>query len=119
MKKIFFIAAALLFSTDLSHAQFAGGFEGPSAAKNNAVSVQNALKQRDDSKVMLRGNIINSLGDEKYTFKDSTGEVVVEIDDDEWNGLNVTPESTVEIFGEVDKEWNKPTKIDVDSLRVK
>ena len=118
MKKILFITTALLFSASAANAQFAGGFEGPSAVKN-ATTVENALQQRDDTKVILKGNIVNSLGDEKYTFKDSTGEVVVEIDDDEWNGLKVTPENTVEIFGEVDKEWNKPTKIDVDNLKVK
>lgn len=119
MKKILLATTALLFSTSLAQAQFAGGFEGPSAVKNNTVTIQDALKQRDDSKVMLKGNIVNSLGDEKYTFKDTTGEVVIEIDDEDWNGMKVTPENTVEIFGEVDKEWNRPTKIDVDSLRVK
>ena len=58
-------------------------------------------------------------GDEKYTFKDETGEVVVEIDDEDWRGVKVTPENTITINGEVDKEMFEPTKIDVDSVIVK
>ena len=109
---------AMAFAIE-AQAQVNGGFEGPSASLNENVStVQEALKLNDDAKVTLKGKIINSLGDEKYTFQDETGEVVIEIDDEDWNGIKVTSENTVEISGEVDKDVNEPVKIDVDTFRV-
>lgn len=119
MKKILFTLLATMVSAGMAHAQVNGGFEGPDAAANTSITVQEALTLNEDAKVTLTGQIINSLGDEKYTFKDATGEIIVEIDDEDWNGVKVTPENTIEITGEVDKEINEPTKIDVDSFRVK
>jgi uncharacterized protein (TIGR00156 family) len=93
-----------------------GGFAGPGPG-NSALTVKDALKQRDDSWVVLQGRIVASLGDEKYTFQDATGSVVVEIDDDEWRGITVTPETTLEISGELDKEMFETPKIDVKSCK--
>lgn len=119
MKKILLTLFAMYASMNIANAQATGGFEGPSASQLAATTVQEALDLNDEAKVVLQGNIVNSLGDEKYTFKDSTGEIVVEIDDEDWHGVKVTPEKTVEIIGEVDKDANEPTKIDVDTVTVK
>ena len=116
MKKIL---AALLVSLTLTNVSYAqvGGFKGPSV--NAApITVKQALDSWDDTKVVLRGHIVNSLGHEKYTFTDGTAEVIIEIDDEDWAGRNVTAEDTIEIFGEVDKDMFRATEIDVDSFRV-
>ena len=118
MKKIFLTLLAVIASVSVAKSQAMGGFEGPSA-NQNATTVAEALKLGDEANVTLTGHIVNSLGDEKYTFKDATGEVIVEIDDEDWRGVKVTPENTVTINGEVDKEMFEPTKIDVDSVSVK
>lgn len=94
-----------------------GGFAGPGPG-NSALTVKDALKQRDDSWVVLQGRIVASLGDEKYTFQDASGSVMVEIDDDEWRGITVTPETNLEISGELDKEMFETPKIDVKSFKV-
>lgn len=115
MKKIFFgtICASLAFFA--AHAGFT-----PSTTDNKEITtVQNALEMRDDTPVILQGNILNSLGNEKYTFADKTGKIIVEIDNDDWNGVDVTPDTFIEIYGEVDKGFFKKTKIDVDSVRIK
>ena len=119
MKKIFLTMVAVCALASAAQAQFGGGFEGPSGVDKTPMTVKQALDLRDDAKVTLRGHIVNSLGDEKYTFSDGTAEVIIEIDDEDWAGRKVTPENTVEIFGEVDKEMFKPTEIDVDSFSVK
>ena len=62
---------------------------------------------------------LKELGDEKYLFKDASGTVTVEIDNEDWRGLNVTPQDTVILNGEIDKEMFKDTKIDVDSIALK
>lgn len=93
-----------------------GGFQGPGI---ESTTVAEALKMDDDTIVIVVGKIERSLGNEKYLFKDNTGTIVVSIDDDDWNGVTVTPENTVELHGEVDKEIMKAPEIDVDRVILK
>ena len=102
-----------------ANAQVTGGFEGPSATVNTASTVEEALSLNDDAHVILTGKIVNSLGNEKYTFRDATGDIIIEIDDEDWNGVKVTPEDTIEINGEIDRDLNEPVKIDVKTFSVK
>lgn len=90
-----------------------GGFSGPSVS---AVTVKEASKMSDDTPVVLKGKIEKHLGGDRYLFKDLTGTITVDIDDDEWRGLTVTPDDVIEISGEVDKDWTS-TEIDVKSIR--
>ena len=108
---------ALLVSCCFANASYAQ-FEGSAATNNSAITVKQALDLGDNAKVALKGRIVSSLGDEKYTFTDGTAEVIIEIDDEDWGGRKVTPENTVEIYGELDKEMFEPTKIDVDSFNI-
>lgn len=119
MKKIFLVLFAMFVAVSSANAQFGGGFEGPRAPSLKSITVKQALSMRDDSMVVLTGKIVNSLGDEKYMFRDNTGEVMIEIDDEDWRGIKVTPNDTLEIVGEVDKEFMEQTKIDVKSFTVK
>ncbi|MBR5915800.1 MAG: YgiW/YdeI family stress tolerance OB fold protein [Spirochaetia bacterium] len=91
-----------------------GGFTGGSKAE--VTTVAQALKMKDDAKAVLRGNIVKQVGHEKYLFKDATGEIVIEIDDDDWGGVTVGPQDTVELIGEVDKDFNK-VEFDVDIVK--
>ena len=91
----------------------AGGFTGPSGA---VTTVANAKSLRDDTWVTLRGNIVERISDDLYVFKDASGTINVDIDHKRWNGVTVTPKDTVEIQGEVDKDWNS-VEIDVKQIR--
>ena len=71
----------------------------------------------DDSYVTMQGKIIAKIGHEKYTFQDQTGTIKIEIDDEDWNGVTVGKDDVVQIQGEVDKSWTKPTKIEVDFIQ--
>lgn len=79
-----------------------GGFTGPDSRPT--VTAVAAAELPDDSGVRLVGYIVEALGSETYTFRDDTGTIVVEIDNEDWKGLSVTPETRVEIVGEVDRE---------------
>lgn len=70
---------------------------------------------KDDAWVKLRGNITERLSDDRYTFRDETGTVVVEIDHKRWNGVTVSPQDKVELQGKVDKDWNE-FEIDVKQV---
>lgn len=119
MKWIPALALALLLTAPV-YAGFSeggkAGFSGPGS--DNGVTVQAAKNMRDDAHVTLTGSIVKRLGDEKYLFRDATGEITVEIDDDDFRGQHVTPQNTIRIIGEVDKEFGRATEIDVDRLEV-
>ncbi|MGL5390761.1 MAG: YgiW/YdeI family stress tolerance OB fold protein [Shewanella sp.] len=93
-----------------------GGFQGPSA-RQIIHDVVSALNASDDAQVELTGHIISSIGHDDYIFRDATGDIKVEIDDDLWGGHTVTPETPVIIRGEVDKDWSEVT-VDADSLQL-
>ena len=89
-----------------------GGFVGPNGS---SATVESAKSLRDDTWVTLRGNIVERISDDLYKFQDSSGTVNVDIDHKRWNGVTVTPQDTVEIQGEVDKDWNS-VEIDVKQI---
>jgi len=119
MKKLGIISALLLClalnspNAQAVNTQMGGGFSGPGLAVS---TVAKAKTLPDNSAVVLRGNIEKSLGNEKYLFKDSTGTITVEIDNDKWGGINATPADKIEINGEIEKEWGS-VKVDVASVR--
>lgn len=95
-----------------SNAQHQGGFNGPDIA---STTVEQAKSLRDDSWVILEGNIVRKVGDELYEFRDRTGSINVDIDDKDWRGLTVSPQDRVRIEGEVDKDWNS---VEIDVKRI-
>jgi len=119
LRKLIITTTLILFSalsTMGTTAYAQGGFQGPSS--NSAITtVEQAKTARDDTKVVLRGHIIEHIRSDDYLFKDNTGTIRVDIDHDKWMGQTVTPETLVEIQGEVDKDWNS-VEIDVKSIRI-
>jgi len=89
-----------------------GGFQGPSISIS---SVEQVKQMSDDQKVILRGYIIQSLGDEDYLFKDDTGTIKVEIGHKYWRGQIITPSDLVEVQGKVDKNWQS-IEIDIKHI---
>lgn len=96
------------------------GFVGPDATGNSGASVKQILDNPvDDMWVTLRGHILKRLGDEKYTFSDGTGQIVVEIDHEDFPpGTPITPTTPVVINGEVDKNFGRAPEIDVDRVTI-
>lgn len=96
-----------------------GGFQGPTSGVQ-ADTVKKALDASDDTPVMLTGTIMERQAgsDDKYLFKDSTGQVVVDIDQKVFAGRTVTPQTRVRLSGKVDKDLMGPTEIDVKVLEI-
>ncbi|EAO9822061.1 YgiW/YdeI family stress tolerance OB fold protein [Salmonella enterica] len=125
MKKLAAIVAVMALCSAPVLAAQQGGFSGPSATQTqsggfvgpngSSTTVESAKSLRDDAWVTLRGNIVERISDDLYLFKDATGTINVDIDHKRWNGLTVTPQDTVEIQGEVDKDWNS-VEIDVKQI---
>lgn len=109
MKKI--IIAAISASIAM-----AGGFT--SKHSSETISVKEALKLNDDTKVVLEGKIKSHIKSDKYEFIDKNGDViVVEIDNNKWGNITVNEDTPLRIRGEIDKDLMK-TEIDVDSVEI-
>lgn len=61
-------------------------------------------QMEDGSKVMLEGFIGEQVGDDKYLFKDDTGTMTIEVENDTWRGQNVNEDIKVKIVGEYEKD---------------
>lgn len=83
------------------------------------VSVQQVKDMRDETPVVVVGQILQRAGgdDEEFLFQDATGSIIVEIDDEDWRGQNVKPTDTVKLRGEVDRGLFKK-QIDVDFVEI-
>lgn len=94
-------------------------FSGPGTAVG-VNTVAQAKGASDDAPCVITGNIIMKVtgGDEKYIFKDSTGQITVEIDDELFVGRDITPDTKIRITGEVDKDMMKDAEIDVQFFEI-
>jgi len=122
MKKNLFLGIFLLLAVFSVSTIYGQGFTGPGAGTRirqvQTVTVSQARVLPDDTLVILTGNIVRSLGCEKFLFQDSTGDIIIEIDRDLWAllDLSVGPNDQVEIRGEIDIE-NRAAEIDVKYIR--
>ena len=114
---ICFIMAVLSVNTVYGQG-FTGTGSGSTTGRVQTVTVNQARNLPDNSLVILTGNIIQSLGRERFTFRDSTGDITIEIDRNLWLLLDLSVSATdcVEIRGEIDIE-NRVAEIDVKYLR--
>ncbi|MDE6571365.1 MAG: YgiW/YdeI family stress tolerance OB fold protein [Alphaproteobacteria bacterium] len=117
MKKLMMSVLAVTAVAGAAHADFQpvaqGGFVG---GDETIITVKQAKEMRDDTYVIVQGKIVQRAGDDKYLFEDQTGSIIVEIDKKDWNGVTVTPNDTVKLYGEIDRGLLK-TEIDVDYLQ--
>lgn len=66
--------------------------------------------------VTMRGRITQNMGDNIYVFEDSSGTIMLEIDEEDWNGKTVRVNDIVTVYGNVDKGMDY-TEIDVESIQ--
>lgn len=93
------------------------GYSGPSSIKVISVKELTATG-RDDQKAILRGRIVSHDGDDHYTFDDGTGQIRVDIDDDDFPvGVKIDDKTQVELHGELDK-GRRGVEFEVDEIRV-
>lgn len=95
-------------------------FQGPTS-NIATTTVRDALSATwDDTKMCLEGNITDKIATshEKYTFRDGTGSLTVEIDDRVMAGVNITPATKVRICGEVDKEFTRSNEFEAKTIQI-
>lgn len=113
MKTLAFAVAALsVFSIGAAQAQFVGQSQPVTTVK------QVLDNGRDDQMVVLEGNLINQVRNDKYTLRDATGTIVVEIDDRIFAGQRVDSNTKVRVEGEIDTEIMNPNEVEAHRLTV-
>ena len=88
-----------------------------SIAGLNIVAVKSLKNLSDDASVVLEGYVIKQTREEHYMFKDDTGQIEIDVDEDILKGVKLTPGIKVRISGEVDKNDNG-VSVDVDHLEI-
>lgn len=107
-------AAATLLAAPLAQAQYAGPNAHPTLETVGMVLSDG----HDDQSVRLQGRLIRQIDEETYRFSDGSGEIDVEIDDDDFPQVQVSETTRVELIGEIDSRRLRDPEIDVEQLRV-
>jgi len=115
MKKLLYLIAAIIFVSGSAFADFNGpsaypagsGFNG--GVNYSVSSIKDVMGMYDDQIAVIQGNIVQRLSDDKFLFRDKTGEMVVEIDYKYWGGLQVDEKNILELTGKVDRDYNSVT----------
>ncbi|WP_236870165.1 YgiW/YdeI family stress tolerance OB fold protein [Candidatus Bandiella numerosa] len=123
MKKV--VSKALMLSCmSLGLVCFANAeFKGPQAQSlthpsQGLTTVQTVLNGAfHGQQVFLQGNIAQKISHDKYMFKDSTGEIVIDIDQKHMPFEDFSASDTVKIYGEVEMKRKNP-RIEIDVARV-
>lgn len=95
------ILTLFLFIFLLVNQEIYAGFNGPSETKEILKTVQQVLAADDMTTCTLEGNVIKHLEKNRFTFKDQSGEVVVDIAPYVFGGVDITPQDPIKLVGEV------------------
>lgn len=118
MRTLVLFAAALAM-TGTAAAQFVNPAQSGAPAAVTHTSVKSVLADgKDDQHVVLEGFLVERVKDDDYRFKDATGTLIVDIDDEDFKGQKVTPDTRVRLEGEVDSELVGDNRVDVERLTV-
>ncbi len=119
---VLLLAASLLAGTALTvHAQYTGPGSKParSAPQAPIKTVADVIKNgKDDQMVTMTGQVVKQVGREKFLFRDASGEIRVEIDDDVMPTQPFDDKTRVEITGEVEKDFLRSVEIDVKAMKL-
>lgn len=92
-------------------------FTGPAAAGSTSTVAQ-VQDARINSYVVVTGNIVNHLREDYYTFRDSTGDIRVEIPETVWKNRQVGADTKVRLRAEVDMKLTTARYLWVQSLEI-
>ena len=99
-------------------------YTGPGARQAEPLPVLRSVvdviaKGQDDQRVELTGRLVEQTGRETYAFRDETGQLEVEIDDDDLPaGTPIDDQVVVTLIGEIEVRLARPQRVDVDKVKV-
>ncbi|HAK4968494.1 TPA: YdeI family stress tolerance OB fold protein [Salmonella enterica] len=82
------------------------GYRGTDDAEK--MTIEQAKTLHYGATVSLRGNLIDHKGDDRYVFRDKSGEINVIIPSAVFDGREVQPDQMININGSLDKKAKEP-----------
>lgn len=82
------------------------GYRGAEDAKK--MNVEFAKNMHDGATISLRGNLIDHKGEDKYVFRDESGQIDTIIPAAVFDGREVQPDQMISINGSLDKKSTPP-----------
>ena len=120
IKKVIGISICCVLITSCAFAaKRKGGFLGYGSfwdRGNKVVSIATAKEMRNRNDVILEGHIIDRYGDDRYTLRDSTGSITLEIKDRDWHGTEVGSKDLVRVYGVMKQRKKFKLRVDVDHI---
>lgn len=112
MKKISMIAVMGVIAS-------AGAYAGSNNTNNmmEVVTVEQVRGMSDNAPVIIQGYILRKNGENSYVFQDTTGTINLEIDEEDWGEMTVSPNDFIEVWGEVDKNGSSMIEVDVSAMK--
>ena len=86
-------------------------------AAKNVVTVAKAKTLADETGVTITGSIVKHVSGDDFEFKDTSGSIIIDVDDDLWKPMQLKAGDKVQIVGEVDTHRMKPTDIEVIKIQ--
>lgn len=74
-------------------------------------TVSQAVAAPDDSKVVVTGAVVQQTDKEHLLIRDSTGQIIVKVDDDMLGKVKFAPDSEVRISGTIDRDSDRSVLI--------
>lgn len=118
MKKVSIIAVMGVIASVSAYA--GSGNTANNNTNNNmmeVVTVEQVRGMADNSPVIIQGYLLRKNGENSYVFQDTTGTINLEIDEEDWGGMTVTPNDFVEVWGEVDRNGSSMIEVDVSAMK--
>ncbi|MBO4480227.1 MAG: NirD/YgiW/YdeI family stress tolerance protein [Alphaproteobacteria bacterium] len=120
MKKLSIIAIAGVIASVSAYAGSNNTMNNNTNNTGNMMEVMTIEQVRglsDNTPVIMRGYLLRQNGENSYVFQDTTGTINLEIDEEDWGGLTVSPNDFIEVWGEVDKNGTSMIEVDVSAMK--
>jgi uncharacterized protein (TIGR00156 family) len=114
--KTILMAAAFFGFTAMAAAQYSGPDSSLKTATVKNVQENASQYDKDDTMVQLRGFITEKVSKDMYRFKDSSGTIVVEIDDEDLPAFKFDDKTKVILTAEVDDDLFEDVEVEVEKV---
>lgn len=113
---VYFLAGLLLMIPGISRGQYTGPGSTGKVYTVKEIREKAAKLDKSDEVVTLKGYIVKQLNSDTYQFRDSTGEIKVEIKKKDMPGTPFNDKTELLITGEVDFDLLEGTEVEADKV---
>lgn len=90
---------------------------GCTSTPTSSVSVADAQAAPDGTYIVIDARISQKLSDERFLVRDITGEITADIDEDIMGEVQVSPDATLRLYGEISRDSNESV-LEVERVQV-